>query len=697
MKKSIYLSLACSLWMNAAEVELETIHIDTKVDTEVIKDVSGEDIKSADLAEALFKQSPSVALSRRSGIANDIVVRGQRKDNIAVTIDGAKVHGACPNRMDPPVSHILTNNVDYIEINEGPFNVEDFGALSADVKIHTIKPSEEFEGEVNLGMGSWGYQKGSLSISGAIAENVRFLIAGSTEKSEQYQDGDGNDFAEQTDNYIADNVFEGPMLTMQQMMYNNMLNGTAYQDKYRDMDAYSKKTVMAKLFWDITDDQELRLSYTGNRSDDVLYPSTPMDALYDDSDIYNVEYIAKDMGSYSKEFKLQFYQSEVDHPMSNMYRVSSVDGNPMMMGDQPNEKTHALTTKMQGAKLSNRFDMGNHTITAGLDYSLRNWDGRFYTNGTPALKSINDVDTENYAFFLKDKIKMDKFVLDLGLRYDATKMTSEYPDTLQPDNDYDELNGYILGTYNANENTKYYVGFGKSSRVPDARELYLRMPVPSNPPREVGNPDLKNTVNYEVDIGVEKNYENASIKAKVFYSILKDFIAYNSSIPSYNLENIDATIYGFELSGTYIVTESFSLDFGMSKQKGVKKDVPTGTDPDLPEISPFKLNMAFNYEVVPSMMLKADVIAADKWIHFDGDNGEQELDAYAVLNLKGTKQFGKHFELTVGVDNVFDSTYAVTNTYKDITLLPSTTAADSNIILMNEPGRYFYTNLKYKF
>ncbi len=305
MKKGIYLSLACSLWINAAEVELETINVSTQVDTEVIKDVSGEDIKSADLAEALFKQSPSVALSRRSGIANDIVVRGQRKDNINVTIDGAKVHGACPNRMDPPISHILTNNVDYIEINEGPFNVEDFGSLSADVKIHTIKPTEEFEGEVNVGMGSWGYKKGSFALSGGITDNVRVLLTGSAEESEQYEDGDGNTFAEQIDNYI-----EGQPSLM----------GTAYQDQYRDMDAYSKKTLMAKLFWDITDTQELRLSYTANRSDDVLYPSSKMDALYDDSDIYNIEYIAKDLGMYSKELNLQFYQSEVDHPMSNMYR-----------------------------------------------------------------------------------------------------------------------------------------------------------------------------------------------------------------------------------------------------------------------------------------------------------------------------------------------------------------------------------------
>ena len=676
MKKAIYLSLACTLWINAAEVELETIHVDTKVDTEVIKDVSGEDIKSADLAEALFKQSPSVALSRRSGIANDIVVRAQRKDNINVTIDGAKVHGACPNRMDPPISHILTNNVDYIEINEGPFNVEDFGALSADVKIHTIKPTEEFEGEVNLGFGSWGYKKGSFSLSGGITENVRVLLSGSMEEGEQYEDGDGNDFVGQIQREIdAGNV---PM-------------GAQYQTQYQNMDAYSKNTLMAKLFWDITDNQELRLSYTANRSDDVLYPSTPMDALYDDSDIFNIEYIAKDLGTYSKELNIQVYQSEVDHPMSNMYRISSLS-NPMMPM-MPNQVTHALTSEMQGAKLSNSFDMDNHTITAGLDYSKRNWDGEFYRNDMYLMTSINDVDTKNVAFFLKDNITMDKFVLDLGLRYDDTEITSENPN--QPKNDYNELNGYVLGTYNADENTKYYAGFGKSSRVPDARELYLIMP--GMPPRPVGTPDLENTVNYEFDIGAEKQYENATVKAKAFYSMLNDFIAYNADRMTNNLENVDATIWGVELSGSYVATDALYFDYGMSYQRGKKDDPLAGqTDTDLPEVPPFKFNGSMNYDYDESLALRADVIASGEWSNFDADNGEQELDSYAVLNLKGTKKFGKHFELTVGVDNLFDSTYAVTNTYKDITLLPAI-GVDTNIMLLNEPGRYVYTNIKYKF
>ena len=694
LKTGILLSLACVLSLQAEQVEMGTIDVEAKVDTEVVKDVHGDDIKSADLGEALFKQSPSISLVRRSGIANDIIVRGQKKDNINVTIDGAKVFGACPNRMDPPVSHVLTNNIDYIEINEGPYNVEDFGVLSADVKIYTLQPTDEFKGDVNLGFGSWGYKKAALSASGAITENVKFLISASAETSKQYEDGDGNDFAEQIDREIA----KGAVSPL-----------TQYQPQYRDMDAYTKKTVLAKLFWNITDNQELRLSYTGNRSDDVLYPSSKMDAMYDDSDIFNVEYIAKDLGKYSKELKVQLYQSEVEHPMSTEYRKMGA----------VNYMTHALTTKMQGANIKNSFDVDNHTITAGVDYSLRNWDGGYLKNDKRLPEkfyhSIWDVDTENVAFFLKDKVTMDKLVLDMGLRYDDTTITSANPK--QQDNDYNELNGYIFGTYHIDQNTKFFAGAGKSSRVPDAKELYWigapkKLPNGNTvPPGYVGTPDLEATVNYEFDIGIEKKFENATVKAKAFYSQLDNFIAYNSSnkklvntmpagmkqVPIINhaYENVDATIYGFELSGTFIATAELYFDYGMSYQRG-EKDRPlagqVGTD--MPEIPPFKFNAAANYDFDETLSVRAELIASDAWTNFDYENGEQELDAYGILNLKGSKQWGD-FELTVGVDNVFDKTYAVSNTYNDLILLP--TVGNNEVMLMNEPGRYFYTNLKYTF
>jgi len=100
-----------------------------------------------------------------------------------------------------------------------------------------------------------------------------------------------------------------------------------------------------------------------------------------------------------------------------------------------------------------------------------------------------------------------------------------------------------------------------------------------------------------------------------------------------------------------------------------------------------------NFEEVDNYLLRAEVVAASAWDEFDEDNGEQYLPGYGVVNLKGTKTFAKHFEVTVGVDNLFDKTYAFSNTYEDLTLI----TGGGEVMLMNEPGRYFYTNLKYSF
>ena len=63
------------------------------------------------------------------------------------------------------------------------------------------------------------------------------------------------------------------------------------------------------------------------------------------------------------------------------------------------------------------------------------------------------------------------------------------------------------------------------------------------------------------------------------------------------------------------------------------------------------------------------------------------------MNLKIDHKLPYGFGIAAGVDNVFDKTYAVSNTYKDLTLLLD----GSDIMLMNEPGRYYYVNASYKF
>lgn len=660
MKKIISLSLIATAILGANETTtLKDINVVEKANSELIKDISNEELKSADLADALMKNSPNISIVRRNGIANDIILRGQKKDNINILIDGAKIYGACPNRMDPPTSHIVTNNIESVKIIEGPYDVENFGTLSGLVKVDTVEPKEGFNGEINLNAGSFGYKKASTTISGG-NDFVKALISASTEKGEQYKDGNGDNF-------------------LQQQIKRGVPKAQQYTNK--DLDAFEKKSVLSKLQFNLTDDQDLRLSYTANRSDGILYPAGPMDADYDDSDIYTLGYTIRELGSLSKQLDLDYYYSKVDHPMSTKERNFFLNSNAMMRNMY---MTNQLKTSVWGTTVKNSLDVGDSLVTVGLDTSVRNWRGGMYSTNintgitTPSnTNRMYSTDTTNKAVFTKIEKSFGALDLEAGMRYDYTDVETQRPNV--DDNKYSSLNGYVFGAYNIDDESKVFAGIGKSSRVPDARELYQQT--------TASNPNLEDTKNYEADLGFEKTIGSFFIKPKIFYSELKDYI-YNSG----SFENIDAKIYGLDVSGFYYLTEDLSFDYGVAYLKGKKDGEYTGNDKDLAEITPLKANFAVNYEYAKSKF-KAEVIAVDRWDSYDASAKEQELAGYAVVNLKYTQALFKHFEVTLGVDNLFDKVYNSTNTYQDITYVE--VAGDR--VLFNDPGRYGYVNLKYSF
>ncbi|MGB5866245.1 MAG: TonB-dependent receptor [Arcobacteraceae bacterium] len=647
MNKKICLSLACVFALNAMAEDLGQIEVVQKVNNTVVNDVSTQEIKSADLAEALAKNIPSVSIVRRSGIANDIILRGQKKDNINILIDDAKIYGACPNRMDPPTSHVLSNNIQDVEVIEGPYDVENFGTLSGMVKVKTKEPTKEFKGEVNLNAGSFGYKKVSATVSGG-TDKYKLLLSTSIENGDQYEDGDGNDF-------LAQQIKKGV--------------ATANQYTNNDEEAFEKKTLLGKAIININDDSELKLSYTANRSDNVLYPNTPMDADYDDSNIYTIGYTARNLANLSKKLNLEYYYSDVDHPMSTKLRNNGA----------VNYNTNHMKSSIWGTKLKNSMEIADSLVTVGVDTSVRNWKGESYKTTvatgvtTTPTTTLASTDTTNKALFTKIEKSFGNLTIETGARYDYTDVDSI--DLTKTDRNYQSLNANIFAVYKADPDTKYFAGLGKSSRVPDARELYY----------STTNNNLDDTKNYEVDLGVEKNIGDFNFKTKLFYSELKDYI-YNTG----TFTNIDAKIYGIDISGFYIMSDSFSLDYGVAYQRG-KKDGDYA-DKDLAEITPLKTNIALNYELNKAKFT-TEVVAVDRWDNYDGSAKEQELAGYALVNLKYTNQLHKNFGFTIGLDNIFNKTYASTNTYQDITYV----ATGGERVLLNDPGRYGYVNLKFSF
>ncbi len=656
MKKSIILSLTTiSILFAENVVNIDEIQVtEEKINTTIVKNVSKEEIKSADLAESLVKNIPSVSLVRRSGIANDIILRGAKKDNINILVDDSKIYGACPNRMDPATSHVLTNNIEKVTVIEGPYDVENFGTLSGLVKVETKNPTKEFSGDINLNMGSFGYKKGSFTVSGG-NDYIKLLLSASMEKSDQYEDGNGNDFYEQQ---VANGIAASS---------NPMVSSKLYSSSYQDMEAYEKKTLLTKAIINIDDSSEFNLSLNLNRSDNVLYPNTPMDAAYDDSDIYTISYTKRNLGNYSKELNVEYYYSKVDHPMDTAFRVAANGGTVV---------TNHMNSSIWGSRIKNSMDIADSVLTYGLDTSVRNWKGQMLstTGGvtTVTSTSLASTDTKNKALFTTLEKSFGALDIEAGIRYDDTNIDNV--NSAKTNRKYNALNGNIFAVYNLDNETKIFAGVGKSSRVPDARELYYG----------ATNNNLEDTKNYEIDLGFEKSFGDLFIKTKFFYSKLEDYI-YNAS----GFENIDASIYGAEVSGFYLITEDMILDYGLSYLKG-KKD-GNYADKDLAEIPPLKANLSLSYDFGPSV-LTTQLIASKGWSSYDSTAGEQDLGGYAVLNTKYNHNVSRNFDVTLGIDNILDKTYTSTNTYNDITYIGS-----GDTELLNDPGRYFYINLKYSF
>ena len=657
MYKKITLSLfIASSIMYGSEILLPQMNIQSTIITKVAQNAK----TSSNIVDALSKSVPSIDMSRRSGSENDILIRGQKRDNISIDMDGVKMYGAGPNRMDPPISNILASQIQSIEVIEGPYDIENFGTLSGGIKIKTKKPSKKIQGSLHTSFGSFDYRKFGATISGG-SDKIRVLLTGNIESSNQYKDANGD--------------------TLTQQVQNTAVFSSQYKTKYKDLKAYDKRSLSTKAFANLTKNQELQLSYTANRSSNILYPNAPMDGEYANSDIYSIAYNVKDLSSKYKNANIKYYYSSVEHAMNTKYKNASNMANM--------DITNSLQSSMQGLKLKNTLMINNHKILIGLDISRRDWSGEYLNTTTQAYKadSISYTQTINKALFIKIDKTYGDFDTSLAMRYDSTEITNAKK---LPKKDYSALNLNIISTYHINDNNKLFAGFGKASRVPDARELYF-----IKAGNMLGTPTLDQTTNNEFDLGYKNNYNDFKLKIKLFYSILKNYIYIKKGSTTNAFYNIDANIFGGEFSGTYYINDEISLDTMASYKRGLKTSpLANQTDKDLADIAPLRGKVSLNYEYKNNSIASIELQASDKWSNIDSDNGEQVLSAWSVINMKVKHSINKKFDFTMGVNNLLNQNYAISNTYADLSIIVSGT---SKAILINEPGRYIYTNLDFRF
>jgi iron complex outermembrane receptor protein len=672
--RSVRVNMSVRLEVAAASeqvhVEAKTLPFQDQLDMSEVRESSAKDVGEALTAvDGIFK-------IRQGGIANDVVVRGFQQNNVNVSIDGARIYGACPGHMDPVVQHVDFAEVERVEIVKGAFDIASAGSLGAELRVVTKTPPLGLHFTPSLSFGSFNYFNPSATASFGNSE-FRVLGGYSYRISDPYKDGSGKSFLDYAD----------------------------YSSAAQNQRAFDINTGWFNTEWTPAGNQTLALSYTRQQSGLILSPYETMDSDYDNADRATVKYEIRNLSSPVRAIHFESYFTQVIHFMSDRYRTTAEMGgmgSPWMMAAEPRSRAFGGRAEFDTA----------HELTFGFEGYHHNWNMMDYMN-MGGMMSMNqglpNVDTNLVGAFADyHHAFSDRLRLNGGLRFDHaaiatgvpgldTDLYFAYQNTRSTSHTDNYGSGNLRLSYSLPQQIEFFAGAGSTGRVADAEERFLLQSSMSE--LDIGNPNLPVVRNTEATAGAIYRHGSSNFKSTLFFSDLDNYILVNdqpllNSMMGMNgnvrsFTNVDAHIYGGEASYGAGLPAGFSLRGGSSYSRGTNapKHEAGVFSTNLPEMPPFRTWAALRYTHQWGFAEFGGTGVGRQGL-VDADLHETPTAGYGLLNLK-LGLFYKKLIASFVVDNLLDRFY-----YENLSYYRDPFAAGVKI---PEPDRNLFVQMKYSF
>ncbi|WP_078462919.1 TonB-dependent copper receptor [Solemya velum gill symbiont] len=623
---------------------------------------TGEQSGTRDTAEML-RDIPGVSGSRIGGHGTDPTIRGQSQNRINVLLDGAYVHGGCPNRMDPPTAYAPTASYEEITVIKGVRTLE-YGGGAGGTILFNRETRPFYEDEPVRASAEAGYRSNGNIWDAAIdvsAGSEKFFgrFIGSHMEADNYEDGGGNEIR---------SGFEES-------------NGT--------------------LILGFTPDSDHRLDLTleAQRTDDLLYAGAGMDSPVSDNDTIRLKYQAENMPGMLDKLKIEAYRSEVAHVMDN-YTLRTP---PMMMDDMRAPSTSDTT----GGRIVLEVDSDIGHWKMGVDMQNNDRDADRFNDTSGNLNSVLwpgvSIDQTGAFVELEHDLELTNRIIG-GIRYDHVTSDASRADIdppmmpMSPNQLYslyygataekrteNNWGGLLRFEHDLDSGDMLYAGISRTVRTADATEKYIASNGMSPDARWVGNPTLDPEKHHQIEAGAVLRGDKWELDASVYYTDVQDYILRdrnhnnggNGNATIYR--NVDASLYGFEASLNYQWNADWSSNFGLAY---VHADNDTDDRP-IAQTPPLEAVASLDYKA-SDWDAGARVRAAAKQTRVDDDASTgsgldvDQTPGWAVVDLYGEYRVNSNVTVDFGVDNLFDEEYAQH--------LNRSSAFDPTQIQVNEPG-----------
>lgn len=621
-------------------------------------------------ADAL-RDITGVSGARKGGHGTDPSIRGLSETRLNVLLDGAYIHGGCPNRMDPPTSYAPLSTYEEVTVIKGVQSLE-YGPGGPGGTILLDRYTDRFaDGEAPRGLLEGGYRNngGAWDITADAAAGtprgfLRFI--GVRNEADNYEDG----------------------------------SGRTVRSGYRQIGG----TLIAG--YTPSDRERLEFSLERQETKDILFPGLGMDAPYANDTALRMKYRnGEGIGPFAK-VRAEIYRTTVDHLMDN-YTLRNIPNPDLAAGSESNTS---------GGRLIGELDSTLGRWKLGIDTQYNYRDAQRETS-TGVLQSVlwpGATIRQTGVFAELTHLLTPGNRLVAGLRYDrveakadrqkvnsnpaAAATNADVPANLYnavygvaaDDRSENNVGGLLRLEHDlAGRNGTLYAGLSRSVRTADATERYIASWMMAAPMVRVGNPDLAPEKHHQAELGIELHGASWRTDVSVYVNKVSDYILRDRNVARNQIyRNIDATLYGGELSLVRRWSTSWSSTFGVAY---VHAQNDTDGRP-IAQTPPLEADLSLDYRgdrVAAGARVRAAATqtrvdtASSSGVAGDGLD-VRETPGWTVLDLYGRYHVSDTLDLAFGVDNVFDHTYAQHLNLED---------GDGNTVQVNEPGRAAWLKL----
>ena len=579
----------------------------------------------------LLQSVPNMSVIRKGGTSGDPLFRGLGGSRLSITADDQFIYGGCGGRMDPPTAYIFPNAYDKVVITKGPQTVtQGMGLVAGSVRFMRKEPRfNEQSTHLNAAYTTGSFGRHDVMVDGAVGSQLGYARVNATyNRADDYKDGSGN----KTHSHFERN---SQMLQLGLTPSTNTLLVGTYE-RSRAKAAYSDRMMDGSKF---------------------------------DRDAWNVRAVQRNINDWFSEVELHYGQSTIDHVMDN-YSMRPVKPGKESVGN-PKRKTNT-------AQFKTIFNFNNIELQTGIDYMrdkhLRRGDGRNYAQ-QPYKPNQN---FKHWGAFAEANWQLNEQQnLIAGYRHDqVTAIYDPYPINDPARLQKYRLNSGFMRFEQQMGNVKYYAGLGTAERSPDFWERNK-------------SEDLKPERNTQLDAGVIWQNNKWHASTSLFASRINDFILVDQKVGA---RNINASRLGGEAEVEYEFLPHWKVGTSLAYTHGKNRTdhLPLAQTPPLD----WKTTLNWDNGKWSAGALWRVVHKQNRFVKGQGNIIGQDIGAssgFGVLSLNAGWRINKNAIVQVGVDNVFDKTYA------EFVNKGGNAAAGVQTLRVNEPGRQVWLRAQIQF